>query len=393
MSAPVSVLMSTFNRAAYIGVAIESLLNQSVPPAEILVMNDGCSDQTNLILRKFQPRITLFNQENQGKSVALNFLSKFATQEFIWIFDDDDIALPNAIEAHFQAFSQGSWIDFTYSPCTRFRLTSNNTIEYLSDLPFIAGNKSNIFPDLLKSCVVLQPGMLVRSTAFKETLPYRVDLARSLDYEFLLRLVRCRKGAAVQTPTFLMRVHEGPRGRANNTFSADQRFFRWYKADQSIFSELYGSLDTTEYVSFNGVNQQCADRSHEHSGLLARAVVMGRKGLWSLAIEDLERLSLHFQDPLIKNKLIEAALDDMFSHRLALLDLITSISNTRSLRRLIESIGGSPAVISCGRRIFHCYPAEIRSGDYIRACAYILGAFSFLGIRQVMSLLLSRRPW
>lgn len=116
MQAPVSVIMSTFNRAAFIGEALSALVNQTLPPRQILVVNDGSTDETESALAPFRDKITYLRQENKGKSAALNRALSLATEGFVWVFDDDDIPFSDALSRHMAALARHPDAGFTYSP-------------------------------------------------------------------------------------------------------------------------------------------------------------------------------------------------------------------------------------------------------------------------------------
>src|SRR5690606_24595967 len=90
----VSIIIPTYNRANYLKESLDSVIAQTYPNKEIIVINDGSTDETTEILQEYKHSIKYFNKENGGKSSAINLGLKKATGDYIWIFDDDDIALP-----------------------------------------------------------------------------------------------------------------------------------------------------------------------------------------------------------------------------------------------------------------------------------------------------------
>ena len=67
-----SIVIPTYNRAELLSQAIESVLSQTHSNREILVVDDGSSDDTQSMVRKFRPSVSYVRQENQGKSAAVN---------------------------------------------------------------------------------------------------------------------------------------------------------------------------------------------------------------------------------------------------------------------------------------------------------------------------------
>lgn len=92
-----SVIIPTYNRAGTVVEAVESVLDQSSPAAEIIVVDDGSTDDTVDRLERYRDRITLINQPNGGVSVARNTGLARATGDWITFLDSDDLWLPNRL--------------------------------------------------------------------------------------------------------------------------------------------------------------------------------------------------------------------------------------------------------------------------------------------------------
>jgi glycosyltransferase involved in cell wall biosynthesis len=98
----VTVLMPAYNAGKYIVEAIASVLEQSFTNFELLIINDGSTDNTEKIIRSFKdPRIVLISQENKGVSAALNLGLSHARANYIARFDADDICLPNRLKVQY----------------------------------------------------------------------------------------------------------------------------------------------------------------------------------------------------------------------------------------------------------------------------------------------------
>jgi glycosyltransferase involved in cell wall biosynthesis len=87
----VSVIIPTYNRAYVVGEAIESVLRQTVPVDEIIVVDDGSTDDTAQVLRRFGHKITVISQPNLGVSAARNAGIQRAMADWITFLDSDDI--------------------------------------------------------------------------------------------------------------------------------------------------------------------------------------------------------------------------------------------------------------------------------------------------------------
>ena len=95
----VSIIIPLYNKAEYIGACIKSVINQSVVPYEIIVVDDGSTDNGVEAVESIQcKRLTLIRQKNSGVSAARNAGIKAAQCEFIAFLDADDAWLPGHIE-------------------------------------------------------------------------------------------------------------------------------------------------------------------------------------------------------------------------------------------------------------------------------------------------------
>jgi len=111
----VSVIMPAYNAADYIEEAIESVLIQNYQNIELMIINDGSTDNTEQIVKKFNDqRISYISQENAGASSARNNGIKRSNGEFIMILDHDDMMTPDFISQHLKAFEENPQADLVY---------------------------------------------------------------------------------------------------------------------------------------------------------------------------------------------------------------------------------------------------------------------------------------
>src|SRR5579862_9064675 len=104
MSPKVSVVIPTYNRADKVGNAIKSVLAQTVHDLEVIVVDDGSSDDTEKVLAKeFGDRVRYYVQANQGASVARNRGIEEARGEWIAFLDSDDTWEVDKLEWQFRA--------------------------------------------------------------------------------------------------------------------------------------------------------------------------------------------------------------------------------------------------------------------------------------------------
>lgn len=113
----VSVILPIYNVAPYLEEAFGSILNQSLKEIEIIAVNDGSTDNSEEIIRKYQQkdtRIISFSQENRGLSVARNVALQHATGEYIYMMDSDDVlSTPDALLSCYE-YAQRNKADFVF---------------------------------------------------------------------------------------------------------------------------------------------------------------------------------------------------------------------------------------------------------------------------------------
>src|SRR5258708_3302796 len=99
----ISVVIPAYNGARTIGATLNSVLKQTVQPDEILVLNDGSTDDTAVVLEQYQ-NITVLDQENRGVAHARNVLSQQSTGDLVAFLDQDDLWHPRYLEVQLRSF-------------------------------------------------------------------------------------------------------------------------------------------------------------------------------------------------------------------------------------------------------------------------------------------------
>jgi glycosyltransferase involved in cell wall biosynthesis len=94
----VSVIIPTYNRSELLRVAVESVLAQTYANIEVIVVNDGSTDDTATVMEQWADRVIYFEQTNQGVAATRNKGLRAASGEYITFLDDDDFVLPTKTE-------------------------------------------------------------------------------------------------------------------------------------------------------------------------------------------------------------------------------------------------------------------------------------------------------
>jgi len=109
----VAVVVTTYNHAAFLDDAIRSILSQSIPADEIIVVDDGSTDDPDKVVARY-PSLRLIRQRNQGLSAARNTGLRAATSAKIVFLDADDRLCQTAIEAGLACFGEHPDAGFVY---------------------------------------------------------------------------------------------------------------------------------------------------------------------------------------------------------------------------------------------------------------------------------------
>lgn len=135
MSTPkVSIIMPTYNNGKYIGEAIESVLEQTYPNWELIVIDDGSTDDTAEIVTGFaEPRIRYIRQANRGVCVARNVGVEAAKGDYIAFLDADDRYRPDKLSAQVAHLDTHPEIGLTYG--SRIEIDEHGQLVNLARLP------------------------------------------------------------------------------------------------------------------------------------------------------------------------------------------------------------------------------------------------------------------
>ena len=109
----VSIIMPVYNAEKYVGEAVQSVMNQTHMHWELLIINDGSTDNSQSIIDPFDDvRIKKFKQENTGVSAARNVGLRNMSGEFFCFLDADDILTPNSLACRMAVFKQNPDLSF-----------------------------------------------------------------------------------------------------------------------------------------------------------------------------------------------------------------------------------------------------------------------------------------
>jgi len=287
----VSVLIPTFNRGHLLAETLDAVLSQTRPPDEVLVVDDGSTDSTTEVASRYAGQIGYLRQHNAGKAVALNRGLASTVGDTIWICDDDDIPLPDALERFCAVLEAKPEVDFVFG--LHDELIESGGGWVVRPAPTPRRYDEPLAIQVLRSCFIFQPGMLVRRRCYLRTGIFDERLLRSQDYDMLIRLAHECNGAELEGTVFHQRVHAGVRGPANEQTSAAKRQSQWLKYDRLIFAKIAELYQPDEF-------------GDGRVGAIRHAAIMARRGLWKDAAASLNRI-LEDNKPLIQEERRELA--------------------------------------------------------------------------------------
>jgi glycosyltransferase involved in cell wall biosynthesis len=182
----VSVIIPTYNRAWVIKEAIDSVLAQDYAEFELIVVDDGSTDQTSDVLDTFGNVIKVFSQKNKGVSAARNRGIAEASGNFIAFLDSDDLWHPQKLSSQIDFFKQtpDALICQTEEVWIRNGLRVNPKKRHKKP-------SGMIFKPSLKLCLVSPSAVMIRRRLFDRVGGFDETLPACEDYDLWLR-ISCR---------------------------------------------------------------------------------------------------------------------------------------------------------------------------------------------------------
>ncbi|MEM6899857.1 MAG: glycosyltransferase family A protein [Pseudomonadota bacterium] len=285
----VTAIIPTYNRPEFLKDCLQSILEQSRKPAEIIVVDDGSESSTAAVVQGLGADIKLIqNLRNTGKAVSLNLGIEQASKPLVWVVDDDDIALPHAVETLVNLMAKSPSAGFAYGRHMRFLDDGTGSRVEIGTGYWQSCDPADFLTQTLEDLFPHQPGMVVRKSLFQKVGPFNTSLERSQDYEMLIRLARAAACVGTDEILFLQRKHDGTRGSARDRFEIGETIGKWVEYDRRILQSLYLDLDLEEYLPRGEALESV---SQSRRALLQRGVIFARKKLWALAIKDFEAAS------------------------------------------------------------------------------------------------------
>lgn len=203
----ISVIIPFYNRVSLLAEALHSVLNQTYKNIEVLLIDDGSTEDLTPIRAFMDPRVRYIYQKHQGVSAARNLGISLASGEYIAFLDSDDLFLPEKLEKQI-SYMQSNRLDFSHTSYQR--MTRQGIPREIVHSGRFAGR---VFPRIIASCGIATPTVMMKRAIldhkrFDESIEFGEDVCLWIDIAYSIPL------GGIDEP--LTRVRIGPHTSAFN---------------------------------------------------------------------------------------------------------------------------------------------------------------------------------
>lgn len=210
----ISIVIATYNRAHYLPATIESVLRQRFQDFELIIVDDGSTDDTEKVLQPFRDRLDYIHQENRGPSAARNAGVRRARAHWIAIQDSDDLCAPDYLESLYRLASarQDCGMVFANGAYLGGKEHNRETIIASQKSRRLAAQGVSL-ADLFDKSIVRLQAALISKKCYDAVGGHDESLRISMDLDLAFRLFMRYPVAYLDEVVFYYRKHEGNIGR------------------------------------------------------------------------------------------------------------------------------------------------------------------------------------
>lgn len=205
-----TVVVPTYNQAQYLGPALDTLINQSFPLWEAVVVNDGSTDSTPAVMEEYShkdDRIKCFHKENGGVATALNVGINNARGEWICWLSSDDLFESDKLETHFNAIKKYPEIKFFHS---HWYLLLEETQQKIAPPLWLAIPPTEFqVTRFFWANYIHGNAIAVHRTVFDEVGLFNESLRQGQDFDMWLRISARYVSFYIDKRTCVTRIHKG----------------------------------------------------------------------------------------------------------------------------------------------------------------------------------------
>ena len=188
MEDKISIIIPTYNRSILLKRAIESVLHQTYNNWELIIVDDGSTDDTKKTVDTFlnDERVIYKYQKNSGgNSSPKNLGLRIATGEYVTFLDSDDEYLPEKIEKQINLFKESSIKNLGFVGCNNFRINDNKITEDKLK------HKGSIYKKILNKYFLSTPGLIMIKKEIINTVgTFDENIKFSNDTDFFIRIAK-----------------------------------------------------------------------------------------------------------------------------------------------------------------------------------------------------------
>ena len=210
----VSVVIPAYNCGAYLAAAVQSVLDQDYPHKEVIVVNDGSTDNTAEVLAGFGTRIVVINQSNAGVAAARNLGMQTAHGELIALLDADDLWLPGKLRKQVEYLNAHPELGAVY--CAWREWAPNASGEFV--IPQLSRDEMEregidakdsgwLYNALLLDSIIHTTTLVIRREIMQQSGTFDAALRRGQDYDYWFRISRLAPIHKLSAVLSLYRIH------------------------------------------------------------------------------------------------------------------------------------------------------------------------------------------
>jgi len=224
----ISTIIPNYNRETLVGETIANVLAQTLPPHEVIVVDDGSTDNSVKVIRSFGSKIKLIQQTNQGPGAARNAGLRLASGDFIQFQDSDDLFSRNKLETQAELLEQ-TGADIAFSPWVKLKTERcKASLENHVLQQRMPPAKLSLPCWWLRGWSTVFQSLLFRRSFLKRVGFYRTDLMLGEDGELFFRALTSSPRVAFSAqPLTLYRVHSVNKITQDEGTSKARRIIDW----------------------------------------------------------------------------------------------------------------------------------------------------------------------
>jgi len=202
----ISIIIPTYNRAELLPRTIKSILNQTLQNFEILLVDDGSTDNTKHVIKNLKTKkIRYFYQNNKGPAAARNLGIKQSQGNYIAFMDSDDSWMPNKLQVNIDAFKDG--VDWVFSNGTEYDDDANTKKLRNFDINIFKNPKLTLNYFLETNGINACCNIMIKTSIMKENL-FDENLYVLEDPELLIRISRKYKLNKIDDNLYIRNINK-----------------------------------------------------------------------------------------------------------------------------------------------------------------------------------------